>query len=253
MGNLEKIIWLNNYLLEQMPEYKKQSENFEKNESSQFKLFRSLSNVRASKPVSEEFLEIQKQVLQNEIANKGVVEFEKSPQIEIFKGDITTLKVDAIVNAGNSALLGCFYPCHGCIDNAIHTYSGVELRLECAEIMQKQGHDEKTGNVKMTNAYNLPSKYILHTVGPIVSGELTDKHRKDLENCYKSCLKLAIEQKFESIAFCCISTGEYMFDNEEAGKIAVNTVKEFLKESEIKVIFNVFKQLDFEIYERLLG
>ncbi len=179
-------------------------------------------------------------------------ELEKN--IFLWRGDITRLKVGAIVNAANSAMQGCFYPNHGCIDNAIHTFAGVQLRQDCAAIMQAQGTPEETGKAKITRAYNLPSDYVLHTVGPIITGELTQHDRDLLRDCYRSCLELAEENSIESVAFCCISTGEFHFPNDEAAKIAVETVREFLqKNKEIKVIFNVFKELDEQLYRSLLG
>ena len=152
-------------------------------------------------------------------------------------------------------MLGCFCPCHGCIDNAIHTYAGIQLRAACGELMKKQGHEEETGKAKITPAYNLPCSYVLHTVGPIIRGRLTEKDKKQLASCYRSCLELAEQNGIKSIAFCCISTGEFHFPNDKAAEIAVWTVKEFKRQtnSEIEVIFNVFKQTDYEIYRDLLG
>lgn len=173
----------------------------------------------------------------------------------LWQGDITRLAVDAIVNAGNNALLGCFCPCHGCIDNAIHSAAGLELRDECNQIMQKQGHPEPNGKAKLTTGYNLPARYVLHTVGPIVSGRVLKQDREELASCYHSCLKLAEEQGLSSIAFCCLSTGEFHFPNREAAAIAVKTVNEFLRHNTTirRVIFNVFKDIDKEIYRELLG
>jgi len=162
--------------------------------------------------------------------------------------------VDAIVDADNSALLGCFCPCHGCIDNAIHSAAGLQLRDECSQIMQAQGHPEPNGRAKLTKGYNLPARYVLHTVGPIVQGRVTARDREELASCYRSCLELAAEHGLESIAFCCISTGEFHFPNDRAAEIAVRTVREYRIEnnSVIKVIFNVFKDVDYEIYRNLL-
>lgn len=173
----------------------------------------------------------------------------------LWQGDITTLKCDAIVNAANSQMLGCFVPCHGCIDNAIHTYAGVQLRLACAELMRTQNHEEPTGRAKITPAYNLPCQYVLHTVGPIIRGRLTKREEELLASCYCSCLELAGKNGVRSIAFCCISTGEFRFPNERAAEIAVETVKAYRQETQsgIEVIFNVFKQMDYEIYRNLLG
>jgi len=146
-------------------------------------------------------------------------------------------------------------PNHACIDNAIHTFSGVQLRLECADIMKRQGHPEPTGQAKITGAYNLPSEYILHTVGPIVYDQVTEENRRLLASCYRSCLDVAKQNKVESVAFCCISTGEFRFPNEEAAQIAVTTVMDYLKSCDNikKVIFNVFTEHDERIYRRLLG
>lgn len=224
-----------------------------------FRFFRALVNVRAPMPASKEFLRLQDEYLQERLQSKGITDVDElmpaKGDIYLWKGDITTLRCDGIVNAANSALLGCFYPNHYCIDNAIHTFAGVQLRQECDEIMKAQGHQEPTGRAKITNAYNLPCKYVLHTVGPIVYGELTERHEKQLEGCYRSCLALADENGLQSIAFCCISTGEFHFPNERAAQIAIQTVKEYKRQtqSKIKVIFNVFKDHDYEIYSRLLG
>lgn len=162
----------------------------------------------------------------------------------------------AIVNAANSQMCGCFQPLHACIDNMIHTKAGIALRLKCNEIMQKQGHEEPVGQAKITPAYNLPSQYVIHTVGPIIqTGYPSEAQKEQLASCYRSCLKLAAESGCKSISFCCISTGVFMFPNREAAEIAVRTVKEFLTEDREmeRVIFNVFKDADREIYEELLG
>lgn len=226
--------------------------------SEQKMLLRSLMNIRAPKAVSEEFIKIQDEYLQNEVENKGITDANSlapvCDRLYIWQGDITTLKCGAIVNAANSAMLGCFVPCHKCIDNAIHTYAGVQLRLECANIMTEQGREEATGQAKITKAYNLPCDYIIHTVGPIVHGSLTEKDCELLKSCYIECLKKAEENGIKSIAFCCISTGEFHFPNIRAAEIAVGTVTEYLKKSEIeRVIFNVFKDVDKAIYTKLLG
>ncbi|MCC8192830.1 MAG: protein-ADP-ribose hydrolase [Ruminococcus sp.] len=228
-------------------------------ERAQKALLRSLFNIRPPKPARDEFLKIQDAYLQEETRQKGITTLDTLQPIEqgiyLWKGDITTLACDAIVNAANSQMLGCFCPNHGCIDNAIHTFSGVELRQECAKIMSRQGYEEPTGKAKITNAYNLPCKYVLHTVGPIVHGRLTNHDESKLRSCYLSCLKLADEKKIKSVAFCCISTGEFHFPNDRAAEIAIQTVKEYKAQthSEIEVIFNVFKQTDYDIYRRLLA
>ena len=224
----------------------------------QKRLLRSLFNIRMPKETSEDFLQIQDGYLQEEIRRKGITDIADLQPVQddiyLWQGDITTLRCDAIVNAANSQMLGCFRPCHGCIDNAIHTFAGVQLRRNCNEIMQKQGHNEPTGQAKITPAYNLPCKYVLHTVGPIVSGRLTEEHCELLKSCYLSCLKLAEKNSCKSIAFCCISTGVFGFPQREAAQIAVDTVKRYKEEnhSDIKVIFNVFKDDDYAIYNEIL-
>ena len=202
---------------------------------------------------------IQDAYLQEETKQKGITRLTDLQSVEqeiyLWQGDITTLACDAVVNAANSQMLGCFCPNHGCIDNAIHTYAGVQLRLTCDEIMTQQGHDEPTGQSKITPAFNLPCRYVIHTVGPIIHGRPTKKDEELLASCYRSCLELAEQNGLTSIAFCCISTGEFHFPNDRAAKIATQTVKEYKKEthSEIEVIFNVFKELDYNIYRELLG
>ena len=223
------------------------------------RLLRSLLNVRAPEPVSAEFLSVQDEYLRERLTERGVQRVDDltpvEPGIYLWQGDITMLAADGIVNAANSGMTGCYVPCHGCIDNAIHTYAGVQLRLECSRIMAGQGHEEPTGEAKMTPAYGLPSRYVLHTVGPIVRGAPTLRDCELLESCYRSCLELAAEHKLGSIAFCCISTGEFGFPNRPAADIAVKTVRDFKARtgSEMKVIFNVFKDKDREIYADLLG
>lgn len=220
-----------------------------------FRLFRSLVNVRPPRPTSDEFLKIQDSFLREEISSKGITDISDIEPAEgniyLWRGDITTLRCGAIVNAANSELLGCFRPCHSCIDNAIHTFAGVQLRLECAEIMRRQRTPEPVGRAKITSAYSLPCGSIIHTVGPYVEGRLTEKHCRELESCYRSCLEAAAENNIESIAFCCISTGVFGFPQREAAKIAVDTVRRY--SGKIRVIFNVFKESDYEIYKELLG
>ena len=245
------------WLLNEREEY----ENLEIPVSSAEKrrLLRSLINVRPPIPASSEFLTVQDAYLQERLAERGVTRIEDlspvRPGIYLWQGDITTLAADAIVNAANSQMLGCFHPCHGCIDNAIHTYAGVQLRLACAELMEQQGHEEETGKAKITPAFNLPCRYVLHTVGPIVQGWLTKKDKELLASCYRSCLELAEKNNLRNIAFCCISTGEFHFPNDKAAQIAIQTVKEYRQETHTKmeVIFNVFKDEDYKIYRRLLG
>lgn len=224
-------------------------------------LLRGLMNVREPGAISPRFLAVQDAYLAEELARRGVVDGASLPpvpldsRISLWQGDITTLKVDAIVNAANSGMTGCYLPNHRCIDNCIHTFAGVQLRLECAGQMARQGRPEPTGLARLTPGYNLPCRYVLHTVGPIVTGRLTRRDCELLASCYRSCLALAAERGLESVAFCCISTGEFHFPNDRAAEIAVQTVQDFLcQETQVrKVIFNVFKDADKEIYERLLG
>lgn len=228
------------------------------NEVEQKALLRGLMNVRMPNEISKEFLKIQDEYLKEECKSKGITDLEDLEPIQndiyLWQGDITTLKCDGIVNACNCDLLGCFNPNHKCIDNAIHTFSGIQLRLACNEIMVKQGHKEETGKAKITLAFNLPCKYVIHTVGPIVRGKLTEKDCDLLKSCYISSLEIAEKNHLNSIAFCCISTGEFRFPTDKASEIAINTVKEYKEKthSKIKVIFNVFKDKNYEIYRKLL-
>ena len=220
-------------------------------------LFRALRNVREPKPTSEKFLRLQDEELQAQLQEKGIVELPKEPRIQIWQGDITRLKVDAIVNAANSQMLGCFHPLHKCIDNAIHSAAGLQLREECHQMMLQQGHDEPTGQAKITKAYNLPCKHVIHTVGPIIpTGIPTPIQKEQLASCYRSIMQLADENRLESVAFCCISTGEFRFPNGLAAEIAVKTVRDYYdehQESTVKqVVFNVFKDMDKRIYEGIL-
>lgn len=222
------------------------------------KLLRGLMNVRPPLPVSAEFLAVQDAYLQERLAERGITRLENLTPVRpgeyLWQGDITTLNADAIVNAANSQMMGCFVPCHGCIDNAIHTYAGIKLRLECAKFMVAQGKEEPAGKAKITKAYNLPCRYVLHTVGPIIYGAVTKADRELLAGCYRSCLELATECGLHSVAFCCISTGEFHFPAELAAEIAIGTVREWQQQNpdKIEVIFNVFKDSDHEIYQRLL-
>ena len=258
MNQNERRRWLIHALLEEMPQY--QYPVFPYTADRQWRLLRSLMNVRPPMPVSDEFLQIQDAFLKDMTEEKGIVDADSlppctvDPRLVLWQGDITTLRCDAIVNAANSQMLGCFSPCHGCIDNIIHTMSGVQLRLACHEIMQKQGHEEPTGQAKITPGFNLPAKYVLHTVGPIINDEVTPEAEVLLASCYRSCLELAEQHNLQSIAFCCISTGVFSFPPDLAAEIAIRTGKEFLQKGTgvQRVIFNVFKDSDLEIYQRLL-
>lgn len=260
MGEQEKRRqYLIRALLRERPEY--EAMEIPVQEEEQRQLLRGLMNIRAPKRCSEEFLNIQDAYLQEAAAEKGIVELSGLEPVRegiyLWQGDITSLKCDAIVNAANSGMTGCYVPNHKCIDNCIHSFAGVQLRLECARMMEEQGHEEPTGQAKITKAYNLPCRYVLHTVGPIVQGKLTEKHCALLRSCYLSCLELAAAYGLESVAFCCISTGVFCFPNDRAAQIAVQTVQEYLEKipdsSVKKVIFNVFKDEDRRIYEKILG
>lgn len=257
----EQIRWLVGRLLEEMPQYRAQVAGVPQGERAQRQLLRALMNLRPPMPLASDLLAVQDGLLSAEREERGVVDAAALPEVPghpgmaLWQGDITRLKADAVVNAANAALLGCFHPCHGCIDNAIHSAAGLQLRDECHRFMAAQGHNEPTGGAKLTGGYNLPARYVLHTVGPIVAGAVTDRDRAALKSCYCSCLALAAEKGLESVAFCCISTGEFHFPNREAAQIAVDTVTEFLQtpSSIQKVIFNVFKDMDASIYRALLG
>ena len=257
MTQSERQIYLIERLITEQTQYR--DIQIPSDETEQKTLLRSLMNVRPALPTDMDFLTVQDAYLQEETAQKGITDIADltpmEPGLYLWRGDITTLKCGAIVNAANSGMLGCFVPCHGCIDNAIHTYAGVQLRLACAEMMKKQGQEEATGGAKITPAYNLPCAYVIHTVGPIVRGVLTETDKSLLSSCYRSCLTLADQNGVKSIAFCCVSTGEFHFPSDKAAEIAIQTVKEYKEQtsSKIEVIFNVFKNADYEIYRKLLG
>jgi len=228
-------------------------------------LLRSLMNIRMPKEMPEEVLKVQDEYLSGRIQEKGVVRLSDIPAIKdsnnilsIWQGDITRLKVDAIVNAANSQMLGCFVPMHTCIDNCIHTFAGVQLRAECSRQMKKmrarygRDYEQPTAVPMLTDAYNLPAKKVVHIVGPIVQDELTPELEEDLADCYTNTLELCAENGLRSVAFCCISTGVFHFPNKRAAEIAVHTVKEWLEAHPGKVdrvVFNVFKDEDRRYYE----
>jgi O-acetyl-ADP-ribose deacetylase (regulator of RNase III) len=257
MMQAERLKYLIEYLIYENPQYN--DIVIPKNEKDQKHLFRSLVNIRPALPVSEEFLRIQNEYLSEENKSRGITDIAdlepiKNAGLYLWRGDITTLRIDAIVNAANSGMTGCWQPCHSCIDNCIHTFAGIQLRAVCDEIMRKQGYEEPTGQAKITPAFNLPCKFVLHTVGPIIHGELTKRDCELLASCYKSCLNLAAKNDIRSIAFCCISTGVFHFPQDKAAEIAISTVCEWrkLNNSSMQVIFNVFSEKDEEIYRRLL-
>ncbi|WP_022868798.1 protein-ADP-ribose hydrolase [Schaalia vaccimaxillae] len=222
--------------------------------------FRALVNTRAPGPTGASWLAMQDELLQGLIARAGIASLEDArpsgidPRLSVWRGDITTLAVDGIVNAANSRMLGCWAPGHACIDNAIHTFAGVQLRAECARIMDEQEHDEPTGTAKITPAYNLPAGHVIHTVGPIANGRPTQQHRRLLASCYTSCLDIALDRGLDSIAFCCISTGVFGYPQDAAARVAVTTVREWLdaRGTEMRVVFNVFSDADDHIYRDLL-
>ena len=237
-----------------------------KDTKSRRELLRSLMNIRMPGALPEEVLQIQDDYLKARAEEKGPVCLEDIPQIKegisLWHGDITRLAADAIVNAANSQMLGCFIPMHTCIDNCIHTYAGVQLRAECSRKMEQlrsrfgRNYEQPTGVPMLTEGYNLPAKKVIHVVGPIVQGALTPGLEQDLEDCYRNTLEMCAENGLKSVAFCCISTGVFRFPNKRAAEIAVKTVTEWMKEHPGKmerVIFNVFKEEDRVLYEGLLG
>jgi len=259
MTRSEQIRFLTETLLDEMPQYRREAGRVPRNAEDQRYLLRCLMNVREPGAVSERFLNAQDELLSAEREEKGVVHISGLPPVPgderlvLWQGDITRLDADAIVNAANSALLGCFRPGHNCIDNVIHSAAGLQLREECAAIMRAQGHEEATGRAKLTGGYNLPAGHVLHTVGPIIDGPLTDRDRELLASCYRSCLKLAEENGLKSVAFCCISTGVFRFPKDEAARIAVAAVREFLQNTRIeKVVFCVHGDENLRIYQKLL-
>lgn len=266
------------YLIEKFKEDSGEYMNLEVGNTREEKkiALRSLMNIRMPKEMNEEVVRIQDEFLKEEAVEKGIVGLADIPtikeqygskhpfgnQISIWQGDITRLAVDAIVNAANSQMLGCFVPCHRCIDNAIHSAAGIELRAECHHQMNQRrlqfgaGYEEPAGQAMLTKGYNLPAKYVIHTVGPIVGYKLTGELRQDLRNCYENTVKCCIQNGIRSVAFCCISTGEFHFPNDEAAKIAVETTESFLtnhRQDFDRVIFNVFKDADLDLYEKLLS
>ena len=265
MNHGEQRIWLIRYLLNEDQRLK--NYQIPKGEQEQKDLLRALMNVRMPDPISEEVLKVQDEYLSEEAKRAGITDIEDlqpcaiDGRLYLWQGDITTLKVDAITNPANAAMLGCFQPLHNCADNIIGSKAGIRLRLKCHDYMCRKAetigrnYQEPTGQAMITPGYNLPCRYILHTVGPIVNGQLTKKHEDLLESCYRSCLDLADENGLKSIAFCCISTGVFMFPNERAAEIAVRTVRTYreAQNSDIEVIFNVWKDIDYQIYRELLG
>ena len=255
MNQAERRIFLIQRLLDEQPRSKGVIMPRDITITEQKNMLRSLMNIRMPKSIGEDFLVVQDEYLREETAAKGITDIsDLSPVSEgvyLWQGDITTLRCDAIVNAANSGMTGCYRPCHNCIDNCIHTYAGIQLRLACDALMKKQGYEEPAGRAKITPAYNLPCRYVIHTVGPIISDRVRRSDVELLASCYRSCLELARENGLKSIAFCCISTGEFHFPDDQAAAIALQTVGQY--RGDIEVIFNVFKDVDYEIYRGLLG
>ena len=259
MTRSEQIRFLNEALLEDMPQYRREAKRIPPDEENQRYFLRCLMNVREPRALSPRFFEVQDALLGAEREEKGVIHISElasipaDKRIVLWQGDITRLDADAIVNAANSQLLGCFRPGHNCIDNVIHSAAGLQLREECARIMRRQGHEEPTGQAKLTGGYNLPAKHVLHTVGPIISGPLTEEDRALLASCYRSCLLLAEEKDLRSVAFCCISTGVFRFPKDEAAQIAVESVRAYLKAGCMeKIVFCVHGDENLRIYQKLL-
>ena len=261
MTRSELVRALSAHLLAERPALRPWAAEFQEKEGPR-RLLRALMNLRPPMPLDPALLALQDRLLSAEREERGVVDgmtlptVRSDPRLAIWQGDITRLRADAVVNAANSALLGCFHPCHGCIDNAIHSAAGLQLRDACARLMAAQGRPEPTGRAKLTEGFNLPARYVLHTVGPMVTGRVTAADRGALASCYTACLTLAAERGLESVAFCCISTGEFHFPNREAAELAVQTVREWLDQRRTsieRVIFNVFKDEDAVLYRDLLG
>ena len=261
MEQAERRIWLIRQLQKEMPEYA--GIPLPENPEGQWQLFRGLCNLRQPRKATREFLEIQDAFLQEMTRKKGIVTLDGlepsrlDPRLFLWKGDITRLQADGIVNAANSQLLGCFRPNHNCIDNLIQTMAGVQLRYACWELLEEQGNPDPPGRAKITRGYNLPARYVLHTVGPIVQGKVTAQDQQLLASCYRSCLELASAAGLRSLAFCCISTGVFGYPQEEAARVAVETVREWLKNHPDtgmeKIVFDVYKERDRELYEKCLG
>ena len=259
MTHEEQRIWLIEQLLAERTDTS--GIKIPSDEKEQKDLLRGLMNIRMPEPVSDEFLKVQDEYLTAENKAAGIVRLEdleatgSDERIYLWQGDMSRLAVDAVVNPANSGFTGCYQWLHSCLDNILGSKAGIALRLCCNDIIEKQGYPEPTGQAKITPAFNLPAKYIIHTVGPIVQHRLTKQNEEDLASCYRSILKLADENGLSSVAFCCISTGVFMFPNERASQIAVRTVKDYLDTtgSGIKVIFNVFKDIDYLFYKNLLS
>ena len=279
-GRREKVAFLIEHLLTEMPAYREEAARISREEEAQRDFLRALMNVRPPIPLQADFLRVQDALLTEEREVRGIVDGAALPTVAeerrtamdtadesfvLWQGDITRLAVDAIVNAANSALLGCFVPLHRCIDNAIHSAAGLVLRAACNEIMREQGHPEPAGRAKITPGFNLPARYVLHTVGPIIApagsfvhepgvfAGVTHEAQQCLASCYRACLDLATEHGLTSVAFCCISTGEFHYPPQEAAETAVATCRAWLQahDAPMRIVFNVFKNEDLAIYRRI--
>ena len=249
---MEKIDYLIDYLLKESDR-----ENFDYSNKDKKSLYRALVNIRQANPISEDFLKAEDEYLQEELKKKNITnvnDIKAENGIDLWQGDITKLNIEAIVNAGNSQGLGCFLPNHNCIDNQINTFAGVRLRLACNRVMKDLNYNLETGKAIITKGYNLPCKYVIQTVGPIADNEVKEQKEKELKNCYINSLKLAVDNGIKTIAFPCISTGVFRFPKDRACKIAIESVKDFLKENNKieKVVFNVYSDEDLEIYKNKL-
>ncbi len=268
MIKMQTIDYLIKYLLDENPDIKirKQPENFQE----KFTIYRSLTNIRQAKPITQEYIQQEDKLLQevlektkkttsiNEIDTLSTTHpecnIENKNKIALWQGDITTLQVGAIVNAANSQGLGCFVPCHNCIDNQINTYAGIRLRQECDKHMKTINYNLPTGEAFTTKAYNLPAQHVIHTVGPIITSTVTEKQQQQLANCYTNVLNQAKQNNIKTVAFCSISTGEFRFPKDTASRIAIRTVDQFLgqEDSFEKIIFNVYSDDDKNVYEKTI-
>lgn len=265
---MESIDYLIDYLLEENKEVI--LDNKASNFTEKFNLYRSLCNIRKPNKISDEYLKKEDELLQKVLSNKKIVDvndiksvnqaysqsnLEYGDIICLWQGDITSLKVDSIVNAGNSQGLGCFVPLHNCIDNQIHTYAGIRLRLECNQIMKGLNYNLSVSESFITNAYNLPSDYVIHTVGPAIRNNVTQHDKQQLFDCYINSLQIANDNNLESISFPCISTGVFRFPNDLASRIAISAVIKYMDEHETsfkKIVFNTYSREDTDIYERII-
>lgn len=255
MTHEEKRIYLIKALLAERPAYGNIA--IPDGVSEQKDLLRSLMNVRLPAPLSDEYIKIESDYLKKEAELKGITRISGlkpvKPGLYIWRGDITALECDAIVTAADPGMLGCFYPLHDCVDNLVHSAAGLRLRNYCSEIMKKQGHAEQPGGAKLTPAFNLPCRYVIHTVGPMVNVCFNKAFKEQLASCYRSCLALAEKHGCENIAFCCISAGELEAPQLRAAETAVSTVTEYIKNGgKIDVIFTVLTEADRKIYKKLL-